>query len=416
MLSFYVVNGLSVQNGLQKVSVLSDKGGPIIPRTEMDGHVLTMGTPVIFTASRVGQSSPYPSTRNTITITLGFNWDYRYPGAIAHTVTVSGLKNATATQGPVHLLGSHPFSRACWQCTCQADDAACDSYQSHTSSAEDASLTFYVKDNLSPGQSYIFSFEIKNPKAGQSAQILSVSTTFTSEPKLLEGDAVSAPKHALRGVAGEALPMFVRPMTFPVRSVVQTNSYPCQLNTMCVTLSISVPVRDFEDFAVTLSGFSGASHVGVDIKLFASSKNLSEPVAEFQSESGKASSGTWSQSAKTLTVKATCRLEADTLYSFCIQITNPPNPQAPPVLYLTNNLVGTLLIRKSILPAPSLLHYMGLAPDTQALYVRESKLLSFDVMSNSTQICHPNKLTFEFSVNLPMDSNCRIKIVKISRD
>ncbi len=41
----------------------------------------------------------------------------------------------------------------------------------------------------------------KNPTAG----------TF-SEPKLLKVDAVSAPKHALWGVACEALPMFVRPM------------------------------------------------------------------------------------------------------------------------------------------------------------------------------------------------------------
>jgi cold shock CspA family protein len=52
----------------------------------------------------------------------------------------------------------------------------------------------------------------KNPaKAGQSAQTLSVSTTF-SETKLLNGDAVSAPKHALWGVAGKTIPMFVRPM------------------------------------------------------------------------------------------------------------------------------------------------------------------------------------------------------------
>jgi len=140
---------------------------------------------------------------------------------------------------------------------------------------------------LSPEHPYIFSFEVKNSKAGQSAQTLSVSTTFISEPKLLEGDAISAPKHALRGVAGEALPMFLRPMTFPVRSVVQTNSYPCQLNTMCVTLSISVPVRDFEDFAATLSGFSGSSHVSGDIKLSSATADAAPPATDPAAEAPK---------------------------------------------------------------------------------------------------------------------------------
>ena len=51
----------------------------------------------------------------------------------------------------------------------------------------------------------------KNPSDGQSAQTLSACTTL-SEPKLLKVDAVSAPKHALWGVPGEALPMFVRPV------------------------------------------------------------------------------------------------------------------------------------------------------------------------------------------------------------
>ena len=51
----------------------------------------------------------------------------------------------------------------------------------------------------------------KNPSDGQSAQTLSACTTL-SEPKLLKVDAVSEPKHALWGVPGEALPMFVRPV------------------------------------------------------------------------------------------------------------------------------------------------------------------------------------------------------------
>ena len=126
MLSFYVINGPAQQDApTVRVSILYAEGGPIVPSTEIDGSVLTMSTPVAFTANRVGQSSPYPFTSNIITITLGFNWDYRHTSEQVHGVTVSGLRNAIATQGPIHLLGSHPFSKACWQCTCNAEDAAC---------------------------------------------------------------------------------------------------------------------------------------------------------------------------------------------------------------------------------------------------------------------------------------------------
>jgi acetyl-CoA carboxylase/biotin carboxylase 1 len=58
----------------------------------------------LLTAHCVGSTR---SMRDNSTITVGFCWDCRYHGALAHAMTVLGQRHATATQGLIHLLGSH---------------------------------------------------------------------------------------------------------------------------------------------------------------------------------------------------------------------------------------------------------------------------------------------------------------------
>ncbi len=419
MFAFYVINSVTLQQAAGVlVSLESDTqadSGLHILNTAMHGRVLTAESAPVFVVKRVGQSSPLPSLRNRITVTLGFNVNYRNVGgsATAQVATISGLQNAKATVGPLHLLGSHPFSRACWQCECPKSDVSCEESYSKVDNSNPF-FTFHLSDDIVSGQSYVFSFEITNPSQSQPAQSLSISTPWVGG--ILQGDGVSVPKRILRAVAGDKLPLYVRALTFSTSVIGQNNSYPCATNTLCVTISLSIPVQEYQDFQMTLSGFLNANNPNEDavaVKLMSSSGGQ---ISEFQSVNGAKSSGTWSSAQRSVTVQAACRLEADKLYSFCFQLSNPALPQSPPDMYLESNSSQPpkILMSKSYSPVPTIFPFLGYVPDSQALYVRNSKVLSFEMASNSSQICHPNKLTFAFALNIPLVSSCTIENVTIA--
>ena len=416
MFSFSVINGYQQQAPPEVVIRIHPRGecaeyyhGDVT--AAMVGTVLTMETPVSYVAKRVGQSSPYPSVRNVITVTLGYNLDHRHQISSREQVFISGLHGAHASVGPMLLLGSHPFGKGCWGCSCRVEDADCTNYET----IDEGTLSFHIEGDMAPGSHSVFSFEIVNPAQGQDAKVLTVSYCAGTGDCIvaeLEGDSITVPKRTLKAVSGEAMPLFVRSLMFPIATISQDNSYPCELNTLCVTLSLSVPVQQYEDFSITLSGLDNANHDDGDIAIF--SPRDASSVTEFQSTNGTRSAATWSSAQETLTLQATCHLDADTLYSFCFRVTNPSGPQLPPDIYIESPLVDAIMMKKSFRPIPFLFPYQGAAPDSQAMYVRDAQFESFDTASNSTQICHPNKLTFSFRMNLPMDETCDVKSITIT--
>lgn len=220
--------------------------------------------------------------------------------------------------------------------------------------------------------------------------------------------------HIYQSRAGEAEPLFIRPVEFWTRKIGQTSPYPCAINRICVTLRPSVPLTVHEESYFILESFDGANVPTGEILLYnASDTSAAGGVDILQSsfENGNVSKGMWNVAECTgqahgaggqcssLKLTPACRIEAGTAISFCFNVTNPAvaqeGPAAMTIFSSDGNSYQELQYSTELLNIP----YVS-AKDQRPMYIRTPAFRTVRIEQSSPFPCDLNTIKVHFSANV----------------
>ena len=211
----------------------------------------------VFCKKRIGQSSPYPCTNNTLTVTISATTQLY---ANLSVITMTGLAGAEAPTGPLKL-SDNSGGQGHDQIFAPAigGQAGYGSWDNVTKA-----LTLHVVQDIECSGEYFFSFTVRNQNSKQAARDVSIAAsrlhlyhpTSVIQPTVMTPDLVSQP--VARGRAGDAAPLFIWEPIFTLKTIVQNSSVPCDHNVISVSLRSSVPLFPACSPVVTISGLTGS--------------------------------------------------------------------------------------------------------------------------------------------------------------
>jgi len=287
--SFKIMN--SATQATITASIAANTICTVLPMTNMDG-VLNVVSPA-FTALKAGQSSPFPCAKNTITVTLQTNVHLRL--CDLSNITISGLDGAIVNTSMVSLVdasGGEPNSLLF------ASSAA-------TWVDSSKSLIIQVASDILAGQEYKFSFQIRNPVVSPDpinvGKILPPSDTVTPKISMWAAPSVSVITSGTAVISGfptppssplnlcgastyvqDGAPLYLYQPTFLLKAIGQSSNYPCQNNTLTITLKTNTPLCGGDcNIRITLSNLIGAvpSNIASDgsFQILSTTTNISSP-------------------------------------------------------------------------------------------------------------------------------------------
>ena len=247
------VNAASQQESMDRSQ---DRPCCLCDVNEKEASPLVVKAPV-FCKKRIGQSSPYPCTNNTLTVTISATTQLY---ANFSVITISGLAGAEAPTGPLKL-----FDNSGGQDHDQIFAPAIGGQAGYGSwDNVDKALTLHVVQDIECSGEYFFSFTVRNQNSKQAARDVSIAAsrlhlyhpTSVIKPTVMTPDLVTQP--VARGRAGDAAPLFIWEPIFTVKTIVQNSSVPCDHNVISVSLRSSVPLFPACSPVVTISGLTGS--------------------------------------------------------------------------------------------------------------------------------------------------------------
>lgn len=325
-----------------------------------------------FVNREMGQSTPYPATLNVLTITLALNVPIP---AIVDTlddgvsVVISNLARAVAGPGGGGKSELQVFGRildgVAGADGSRSNDFFASSYQGAARTAEwdnDAKeLRMWVVRNLPANTLLELSFELTNPVTGQFSPDIAVKGLGIPIEEVFVEKETAPPRFIPNALPGDAAPLRVYSPEFLVKSIGQTNPYPGALNSIRVTLRMSVDLPAsshpdlFTSWQLRISGLFGGPSVITDYELtdhtnngghlsFASSGNLSLPdrvgKVFWDGRVGEDEVELDDNKAAVLFVRETIERERD--YTVSFSFNNPATPQQSPVVFIRTVGLGTL--------------------------------------------------------------------------
>ena len=267
---------------------------------------LNVFVPTIATAV-LGHTSPFALATNTLTLTLQFSQDM----ASGSTLTISGMANLE--EGDTSSLAV-------------SDDASAFATTA-TFVQADGTLALALAADVSATTTVVVTFDITNPASAQSAPTLSISGAvaaagdFTS---LIPSLAITMAAGDLQGVVGGAAPFFTSVPSFVSGSIMQSNPFVSESNTITVSFVTSMNLIQSHAGALTVSGLEGFT-IGASPSLTdISSTDLETVLAD---PAGNSDADTWVAG-----IDGT--VSQDVSYAFQFSVTNPTTAQvsAPPNL------------------------------------------------------------------------------------
>ena len=351
------------------------------------GDALPLNLRSIVLTATASQSSSYPCSANTLTVTFTPNSAPLLMTCTTQTnVTISGLIGSTTpsnTSLPVLSTPTIFGSSGSW----------------------DYSRSLLVLSSISTaiaGTTYSVSFVLVNGQASQAAQILSIlPAPFTTAATTVSN------------VAGGG-PLYVSALSWMVLTASQSTPWPCAPNTITVQLQPNVPLLSTckSNAAaaagrpiVTLAGFTGT----------VTPDNSSLPIGNPSSQSPLPTNGSWTKSSGTLVLVLAADTVASTLYTFTFSVTNRAQSQtAPTVSALTDRLTQPTTTTASYQGANGSTTWsasnpaLSLTQEGQAMFIRfASFLLGTNISQSSNFPCDQfNTITVTTNINIPLFSSC----------
>jgi len=211
-----------------------------VPKCTMDRPTTASLQPLTidstkFVAKAIGQSSPFTSSKNTITATLATNFALKRPTK----VTLLGL------------MGSTIASNLALAVTTVAGGNLFETTGVWTHGTGTLVLSLRESADSTPGQNYTISIDLLNPPAAQNAPLVSVAASNV--------DAVLAdswPNNDLP--AGDQVPMKIIQPQIITAKISQSTAFPGARNLITVTLRINAFIQSNSKGAFSITGLMGA--------------------------------------------------------------------------------------------------------------------------------------------------------------
>ena len=372
-----------------------------IPRTRLIGAVLANTCSPSLQMKKIGQSTPYPNAMNMLTVTVATNFDFRARTGDKVVCTLTGLAGApAATPGEITLFGADPFASGCMFCQC----ASASDCNERSASAD--GLTFHIASDMDAGCPYSFSFEVQNPNAEQGHPDMTLSCTWNDGQAEfstdLDHDVCSKPdeKYVVDPSVGEAAALVVRSHSFSAREITQSSSSPCDDNTICVTISATVPMSEEQGDILVISGLDDAIATTGALDLIAqpgSSAKIDEDLRSSGSDDAVKGTGHWDNEEKTLTMWVRCKLQAGQALTFCFKVRNPVESRdaATPQISIQGN-TPVAMTKKA-----------DATKRTHPMYVEAPRFTRLTVDQTSPFPCDQNSITVAFTLNVGLYSKCK---------
>jgi hypothetical protein len=279
--------------------------------------------PPTFMIAKIGQSTPFPSAANNITVTLASN--VPLTGSPDEFLLLGGLKgSATPDDSALRIQVSRPASAlfpaaATWDGDVDRDMIG----------GGFLGIELFNTTVIAPGQFIVFSFSLTNPSAAQEAQLVTATWSGTSGFVARIADADTSSILPLPGsVAGDAQVLKVYTPGFVSKLIRQTSVLPGGLNTIHVSLASNVPLSGDHHTEITIGGIVGST-TGLDalwnyipnqlpLKYSAHSAGIFGPNASWTRETGQLF----------LAIQAGATLAAGQMCGFSFQLRNPDSVNA----------------------------------------------------------------------------------------
>jgi cysteine-rich repeat protein len=279
-----------------------------------------------FLSAKIGQSSPFPSDLNTITVVWSTNFAIR-PMSRAYSqfvLLINGLQNASA------MSGAMPLYSSCESCFIASWN---DSFKA---------LSIQILSDLDPTAEYVVSFNITNPPRGQ----IPPSTAISAISMMVASDALCNGFNArnMTTLSNSIPPLGIDTAQFTLRRIGQSNPYPGAINILTITISTNVPLfvssRTVNSTVLSIAGLQGAffdsstSLIARTDRPSDSFSNLSSPFsARWNIGIGGRSSG--------ITLIVVRQTQQDVNYTLSFNVTNQLQGQSSPTISI--NCVGIFI-------------------------------------------------------------------------
>jgi len=230
----------------------------VVDATVQEGqplYVRGLVTASAFTMKSIGQSTAEPGAMNDITVTLTTNVPLT-KSSPSSMVTVSGLKGAIASNGPISVTQETPVDDA---------DTEYGSFSGEWDQENARIVLEVVGVDTLPGEDYVLTFNVTNPRHAQASPAIYVeSSGIVIQPAVMESSSgvvstVDDNGEEVDGPVGSAAPMFVLGPRLISRSTKQTNAWPAQPNMLTFSFQSTVAINPLNGsrFSFIISGLRG---------------------------------------------------------------------------------------------------------------------------------------------------------------
>jgi hypothetical protein len=294
--------------------------------------------PPTFMIAKIGQSTPFPSATNNITVTLAAN--VPLTGSPDEFLLLGGLKGSlTPDDSALRIQVSSPAAALFPAAATWDGDVDRDMIGGGFLGIELLNTTV-----IAAGELMVFSFSLTNPFAAQDAQVVTATWSGSSGfvARIADADTSSILPFP-RSVAGDAGVLKVYAPAFVSKLIRQTSVLPGDLNTIHVALASNVPLSADHHTEITIGGIVG-SHTGLDalwnhmpnqlpLKYSAHSAGVFGPNASWTRETGQLY----------LAMLAGATLAAGETCAFSFQLRNPHRLNAASTsLYILSSSTSSL--------------------------------------------------------------------------
>jgi hypothetical protein len=194
-----------------------------------------------FLVTNIGQSNPYPGfLTNTLCVTISTN-TFMDQGHLA----IYGLDKALAVDGDIELTGTSASKFE--------SDAGTSSHGTWNNCEKALLLTVASDLGFCAEAELEFCFQVANPIEPQLCADVVVNVTKIptckavdyAMTKVMTGDEATSLHETITGAfEGDACPMVIWPAAFCVKDIFQSTDLPCDTNTIAITLSANVPLKN----------------------------------------------------------------------------------------------------------------------------------------------------------------------------
>ena len=256
-----------------------------------------------FHVRAIGQSNPFASAQNEITVTLRTDVHLM----ASDKITITGLLNAHASN-PVTLKAKNNDEHLIFSDGKTPGTGAW--------SAGTLTLTVHTNRTASANTTYILSFEITNPAHAQDDVLVFVEASRESGVAWFKGRSMTTDTKDKYGVLNGGKPMRIVIPTFVTSKVGQSNPRAMGTNQITVTLQTNVDLLASDGATLTISGFANAvANAPVTLTSDGTDGHL-----RF-SDGATPGTGSWNFGA--LTLKVGTDMIARKMYVFGFQFVNP---------------------------------------------------------------------------------------------